>query len=110
MAALSDEKYTDGSVATMTGDTADTIAVGSMRTPALEGISGFTTTGRLSSIGCASSVPAPNRVELYEVPILSFFKVAQVSGAIIHRHARPHHRDGPTDAENGLGECEACNY
>jgi hypothetical protein len=25
-------------------------------------------------------------------------------------HARPHHRDGPTDAENGLGECEACNY
>lgn len=25
-------------------------------------------------------------------------------------HARPHHRGGPTDAENGLGECEACNY
>jgi hypothetical protein len=25
-------------------------------------------------------------------------------------HARPHHRDGPTSAENGLGECERCNY
>jgi hypothetical protein len=25
-------------------------------------------------------------------------------------HARPHHRDGPTTAENGLGECEHCNY
>ncbi|MDT5097131.1 MAG: hypothetical protein QOC76_868, partial [Mycobacterium sp.] len=21
-----------------------------------------------------------------------------------------HHRDGPTTAENGLGECEHCNY
>jgi hypothetical protein len=21
-----------------------------------------------------------------------------------------HHRDGPTSAENGLGNCEACNY
>jgi hypothetical protein len=30
---------------------------------------------------------------------------------IRHRdHARPHHRDGPTSAENGLGECERCNY
>ncbi len=27
-----------------------------------------------------------------------------------HDHARPHHRDGPTSAENGLGECERCNY
>ena len=28
-----------------------------------------------------------------------------------HRdHAQPHHRDGPTSAENGLGECERCNY
>jgi hypothetical protein len=25
-------------------------------------------------------------------------------------HARPHHRDGPTTAENGLGACEHCNY
>ncbi len=25
-------------------------------------------------------------------------------------HAKPHHRDGPTSAENGLGECERCNY
>jgi hypothetical protein len=25
-------------------------------------------------------------------------------------HARPHHRHGPTTAENGLGECEHCNY
>ena len=25
-------------------------------------------------------------------------------------HATPHHRDGPTNAANGLGECEACNY
>ena len=25
-------------------------------------------------------------------------------------HARPHHRDGPTSAENGLGDCERCNY
>ena len=30
---------------------------------------------------------------------------------IRHRdHARPRHRDGPTTAENGLGECEHCNY
>jgi hypothetical protein len=30
---------------------------------------------------------------------------------IRHRdHARPHHRNGPTSAENGLGECERCNY
>ncbi|PIB76028.1 HNH endonuclease [Mycobacterium celatum] len=30
---------------------------------------------------------------------------------IRHRdHARPHHRDGPTSAENGLGSCERCNY
>ncbi len=30
---------------------------------------------------------------------------------IRHRdHARPHHRDGPTSAENGLGDCERCNY
>jgi hypothetical protein len=30
---------------------------------------------------------------------------------IRHRdHAQPHHRDGPTSAENGLGECERCNY
>jgi hypothetical protein len=30
---------------------------------------------------------------------------------IRHRdHARPHHRGGPTSAENGLGECERCNY
>ena len=29
---------------------------------------------------------------------------------IRHRdHAQPHHRDGPTSAENGLGECERCN-
>ncbi len=27
-----------------------------------------------------------------------------------HDHAQPHHRDGPTSAENGLGECERCNY
>ena len=27
-----------------------------------------------------------------------------------HDHATPHHRDGPTRAVNGLGECEACNY
>jgi hypothetical protein len=27
-----------------------------------------------------------------------------------HDHARPHVRDGPTSATNGLGECEACNY
>jgi hypothetical protein len=25
-------------------------------------------------------------------------------------HAQPRHRDGPTSAENGLGECERCNY
>ena len=25
-------------------------------------------------------------------------------------HATPHHRGGPTDGINGLGECEACNY
>jgi hypothetical protein len=25
-------------------------------------------------------------------------------------HAQPHHRDGPTNAENGLGDCERCNY
>ena len=30
---------------------------------------------------------------------------------IRHRdHAQPHHRDGPTSALNGLGECERCNY
>src|SRR4051812_11806850 len=30
---------------------------------------------------------------------------------IRHRdHARPRHRGGPTTAENGLGECERCNY
>jgi hypothetical protein len=30
---------------------------------------------------------------------------------IRHRdHAQPRHRDGPTSAENGLGECEQCNY
>ncbi|BBZ14137.1 HNH endonuclease [Mycobacterium branderi] len=30
---------------------------------------------------------------------------------IRHRdHARPHHRDGPTTATNGLGSCERCNY
>lgn len=30
---------------------------------------------------------------------------------IRHRdHAVPRHRDGPTSALNGLGECEACNY
>jgi Domain of unknown function (DUF222) len=30
---------------------------------------------------------------------------------IRHRdHAQPHHRDGATSAENGLGECERCNY
>jgi hypothetical protein len=30
---------------------------------------------------------------------------------IRHRdHARPHHRGGATCAENGLGECERCNY
>ena len=30
---------------------------------------------------------------------------------IRHRdHATPHHRDGPTSAINGLGECELCNY
>jgi hypothetical protein len=30
---------------------------------------------------------------------------------IRHRdHAQPHHRGGPTSAENGLGECERCNY
>jgi hypothetical protein len=30
---------------------------------------------------------------------------------IRHRdHAQPHHRDGPTSAANGLGECERCNY
>ncbi|GBE66017.1 HNH endonuclease [Mycobacterium sp. MFM001] len=30
---------------------------------------------------------------------------------IRHRdHARPHHRDGPTSAANGLGSCERCNY
>lgn len=30
---------------------------------------------------------------------------------IRHRdHAQPHHRDGSTSAENGLGECERCNY
>ncbi len=30
---------------------------------------------------------------------------------IRHRdHARPHHRGGPTSAENGLGQCERCNY
>ena len=30
---------------------------------------------------------------------------------IRHRdHARPHNCDGPTNAENGLGECERCNY
>ncbi len=30
---------------------------------------------------------------------------------IRHRdHAQPHHRGGPTSAENGLGDCEACNY
>jgi hypothetical protein len=27
-----------------------------------------------------------------------------------HDHAQPHHRDGPTSAENGLGACEHCNY
>lgn len=27
-----------------------------------------------------------------------------------HDHAQPHHRDGPTSAENGLGDCEQCNY
>jgi hypothetical protein len=27
-----------------------------------------------------------------------------------HDHAHPHHRGGPTSAENGLGECEHCNY
>jgi hypothetical protein len=27
-----------------------------------------------------------------------------------HDHAEPRHRDGPTSAENGLGECERCNY
>jgi hypothetical protein len=27
-----------------------------------------------------------------------------------HDHARPHHREGPTSALNGLGECERCNY
>jgi hypothetical protein len=27
-----------------------------------------------------------------------------------HDHAQPHHRDGPTTATNGLGECEQCNY
>jgi hypothetical protein len=27
-----------------------------------------------------------------------------------HDHATPHHRDGPTSATNGLGECELCNY
>jgi hypothetical protein len=25
-------------------------------------------------------------------------------------HATPHHRGGPTNDANGLGECEACNY
>ena len=25
-------------------------------------------------------------------------------------HAQPRHRDGPTSADNGLGECERCNY
>src|SRR4029078_12168100 len=30
---------------------------------------------------------------------------------IRHRdHAQPRHRGGPTSAENGLGECERCNY
>ena len=30
---------------------------------------------------------------------------------IRHRdHAKPHRSTGPTDATNGLGECEACNY
>jgi hypothetical protein len=27
-----------------------------------------------------------------------------------HDHAQPHHRDGPTSAANGLGDCERCNY
>ena len=27
-----------------------------------------------------------------------------------HDHAQPHHRDGPTSADNGLGACEHCNY
>ncbi|GAB7071342.1 DUF222 domain-containing protein [Mycobacterium hodleri] len=27
-----------------------------------------------------------------------------------HDHARPHRRDGPTSALNGLGECAHCNY
>jgi hypothetical protein len=27
-----------------------------------------------------------------------------------HDHAQPRHRDGPTSADNGLGECERCNY
>ena len=27
-----------------------------------------------------------------------------------HDHARPHRRDGPTSAVNGLGECAHCNY
>ncbi|HKV21294.1 MAG TPA: HNH endonuclease, partial [Mycobacterium sp.] len=27
-----------------------------------------------------------------------------------HDHAQPCHRDGPTSAGNGLGECERCNY
>jgi hypothetical protein len=27
-----------------------------------------------------------------------------------HDHARPHRDGGPTSAENGLGECERCNY
>ena len=30
---------------------------------------------------------------------------------IRHRdHAQPRHRDGPTSSDNGLGECERCNY
>jgi hypothetical protein len=27
-----------------------------------------------------------------------------------HDHAQPHHRDGPTSAKNGLGDCEHRNY
>ncbi|MFN8033664.1 MAG: DUF222 domain-containing protein [Mycobacterium sp.] len=27
-----------------------------------------------------------------------------------HDHAQPHSRGGPTNAHNGLGECERCNY
>jgi len=27
-----------------------------------------------------------------------------------HDHATPHRTGGPTNADNGLGDCEACNY